>query len=40
MEFTEEPGERPCGMGAALRDPSGSIRLTQVYETARWTTRR
>ena len=31
VEFTEEPEERPYGIDAAFRDPSGnSIRLTQV----------
>jgi catechol 2,3-dioxygenase-like lactoylglutathione lyase family enzyme len=30
VEFTEEPEERPYGIDAALRDPSGnSIRVTQ-----------
>jgi predicted enzyme related to lactoylglutathione lyase len=33
VEFTETPEERPYGMDAAFRDPSGnSIRLTQVRE--------
>jgi catechol 2,3-dioxygenase-like lactoylglutathione lyase family enzyme len=33
VEFTEEPDDRPYGVDAAFRDPSGnSIRLTQVYE--------
>lgn len=31
VEFTEEPEDRPYGMDASFRDPSGnSIRLTQV----------
>jgi predicted enzyme related to lactoylglutathione lyase len=31
VEFTEEPTERPYGIDAGFRDPSGnSIRLTQV----------
>lgn len=31
VEFTEEPEERPYGLDASFRDPSGnSIRLTQV----------
>ena len=31
VEFTEEPEERPYGIDAGFRDPSGnSIRLTQV----------
>jgi uncharacterized glyoxalase superfamily protein PhnB len=35
VEFTEEPEERPYGVDAGLRDPSGnSIRLTQVRELA------
>ncbi|HEY4347553.1 MAG TPA: VOC family protein [Gaiellaceae bacterium] len=34
-EFTEEPQERPYGIDAGLRDPSGnSIRLTQVRDFA------
>jgi catechol 2,3-dioxygenase-like lactoylglutathione lyase family enzyme len=33
VEFTEAPEERPYGIDAGLRDPSGnSIRLTQVCE--------
>ena len=33
VEFTEEPEERPYGIDAGLRDPSGnSMRLTQVKE--------
>ena len=33
--FTEEPEERPYGIDAAFRDPSGnSFRLTQVKEMA------
>src|SRR4051794_26866025 len=35
VEFTEEPEERPYGIDAGLRDPSGnSLRLTQVREEA------
>jgi catechol 2,3-dioxygenase-like lactoylglutathione lyase family enzyme len=35
VEFTEEPEERPYGIDAAFRDPSGNhIRLTQVHEMA------
>ena len=35
VEFTEEPEERPYGIDAGFRDPSGnSFRLTQVRETA------
>jgi catechol 2,3-dioxygenase-like lactoylglutathione lyase family enzyme len=35
VEFTEEPEERPYGIDAGFRDPSGnSIRLTQVRELA------
>ena len=31
VEFTEKPEERPYGIDAGFRDPSGnSIRLTQV----------
>ena len=33
VEFTEEPTERPYGIDAGFRDPSGnSLRLTQVAE--------
>lgn len=33
VEFTEKPEERPYGIDAGLRDPSGnSIRLTQVRD--------
>jgi predicted enzyme related to lactoylglutathione lyase len=33
VEFTEEPTERPYGIDAGFRDPSGnSLRLTQVVE--------
>jgi catechol 2,3-dioxygenase-like lactoylglutathione lyase family enzyme len=33
VEFTEEPEERPYGVDAGFRDPSGnSFRLTQVRE--------
>ena len=33
VEFTEEPEERPYGIDAGLRDPSGnSLRLTEVRE--------
>jgi uncharacterized glyoxalase superfamily protein PhnB len=35
VEFTEEPEERPYGIDAGFRDPSGnSFRLTQVRELA------
>src|SRR5215218_4549216 len=35
VEFTEAPEERPYGIDAGLRDPSGnSIRLTQVTDDA------
>ena len=35
VEFTETPEERPYGIDAGLRDPSGnSLRLTQVKEIA------
>ena len=35
VEFTEEPEERPYGVDAGFRDPSGnSFRLTQVREGA------
>jgi catechol 2,3-dioxygenase-like lactoylglutathione lyase family enzyme len=35
VEFVEEPEERPYGIDAALRDPSGnSIRVTQVRDIA------
>ena len=35
VEFTEEPEERPYGIDAGFRDPSGNhIRLTQVREFA------
>jgi len=35
VEFTEEPQDRPYGIDAGLRDPSGNaIRLTQVREMA------
>ena len=35
VEFTETPEERPYGIDAGFRDPSGnSIRLTQVQEMA------
>ena len=35
VEFTEPPEERPYGIDAGFRDPSGnSIRLTQLRETA------
>jgi predicted enzyme related to lactoylglutathione lyase len=31
VEFTEEPEDRPYGIDAGFRDPSGnSVRLTQV----------
>ena len=33
VEFTEEPEERPYGIDAGFRDPSGNrFRLTQVYD--------
>ncbi len=35
VEFSEEPEERPYGIDAGFRDPSGnSFRLTQVRESA------
>jgi uncharacterized glyoxalase superfamily protein PhnB len=35
VEFTEEPEERPYGVDAGFRDPSGnSFRLTQVRDLA------
>jgi catechol 2,3-dioxygenase-like lactoylglutathione lyase family enzyme len=35
VQFTEEPEERPYGIDAGFRDPSGnSFRLTQVRELA------
>ena len=35
VEFTETPEERPYGIDAGFRDPSGnSVRLTQVREMA------
>ena len=35
VEFTDEPEERPYGIDAGFRDPSGnSFRLTQVRELA------
>jgi hypothetical protein len=35
VEFTEDPEERPYGIDAGLRDPSGnSLRLTQVNDFA------
>jgi predicted enzyme related to lactoylglutathione lyase len=35
VEFLEQPEERPYGIDAAFRDPSGNhIRLTQVREVA------
>jgi catechol 2,3-dioxygenase-like lactoylglutathione lyase family enzyme len=37
VEFTEEPEERPYGIDAAFRDPSGNaFRLTQLREVAAW----
>jgi uncharacterized glyoxalase superfamily protein PhnB len=34
VEFTEEPAERPYGIDAGFRDPSGNaLRLTQVSPT-------
>ena len=36
VEFVDEPEERPYGIDASFRDPSGNhFRLTQVRETAR-----
>ena len=33
VEFTEEPEERPYGIGCGLRDPSGnSLRLTELRD--------
>ena len=35
VEFSEEPEDRPYGIDAGFRDPSGnSFRLTQVKELA------
>jgi predicted enzyme related to lactoylglutathione lyase len=35
VEFTEQPEDRPYGIDAGFRDPSGnSLRLTQVREIA------
>ena len=35
VEFIEEPEERPYGIDAGFRDPSGNhLRLTQVRELA------
>jgi predicted enzyme related to lactoylglutathione lyase len=35
VEFVEEPEERPYGIDAAFRDPSGNnVRLTQLREVA------
>ncbi len=35
VEFSEEPEERPYGIDAGFRDPSGNaFRLTQVREMA------
>ena len=35
VEFTEEPEDRPYGIDAGFRDPSGnSVRLTQVRPMA------
>lgn len=37
VEFTEAPEERPYGIDAGFRDPSGNaLRLTQVKEVAEW----
>ena len=37
VEFTEPPEERPYGIDAGLRDPSGNaLRLTQVKDVAEW----
>ena len=39
VEFTEEPTERPYGIDAGFRDPSGNaLRLTQVKEVEDWGT--
>ncbi|HEY2440109.1 MAG TPA: VOC family protein, partial [Solirubrobacteraceae bacterium] len=35
VEFVEEPEDRPYGIDAGFRDPSGNhLRLTQVRELA------
>jgi predicted enzyme related to lactoylglutathione lyase len=35
VEFTEEPEQRPYGIDAGFRDPSGnSVRLTELHEMA------
>ena len=35
VEFTQDPEERPYGVDAGFRDPSGNhLRLTQVTEVA------
>jgi catechol 2,3-dioxygenase-like lactoylglutathione lyase family enzyme len=35
VEFVEQPEERPYGIDAAFRDPSGNnVRLTEVWEMA------
>jgi uncharacterized glyoxalase superfamily protein PhnB len=37
VEFTEEPEERPYGIDAGFRDPSGNaFRLTQLRDVAAW----
>jgi hypothetical protein len=37
VEFTEEPEERPYGVDAGFRDPSGnSVRLTQVADLSQF----
>ena len=37
VEFTEDPQERPYGIDAGFRDPSGNaLRLTQVKDVAQW----
>ncbi len=39
VEFTEEPTDRPYGVDAGFRDPSGNaLRLTQVKELTEWPT--
>ena len=39
VEFTEEPTDRPYGVDAGFRDPSGNaLRLTQVKDLAQFAT--
>ena len=39
VEFTDEPTERPYGIDAGFRDPSGNaLRLTQVKDLAQFAT--